>query len=36
MDELVKGIVDFFSDNPAFFTLVIGFVIGFIVGIRKG
>ncbi len=35
MDQLVKGIIDFLTDHPAFFTLVVGFVIGFVVGIRK-
>lgn len=34
MDQVVNGIIGFLQDNPAFFTLVIGIVIGYILGKR--
>lgn len=32
MDGIITGIIHWLSDNPAVFTLLIGFVIGYIVG----
>lgn len=34
MDGFIKGIIDMLAHNPWFFTLLVGFVIGYIVGKR--
>jgi hypothetical protein len=34
MDEMISGLIKWLGDNPAFFTLAIGFVIGYLVGKR--